>query len=149
MILADPSRLWYISTRWHSKGWRRRARLIKAYNYLLFKAVLPPEAVLSSPVSLGHLGLGVVVHPNVSIGRDVTLWHGVTLSVGDSPGSRTRLTVGDRVLLGAGAAVIGREGRSLEIADDVRIGANAVVVSSCLAAGVYVGVPAKLKASGT
>lgn len=145
MILSDPSRLWYVSTRWHQRGWKRRARAIKAYNFLLFNAVLPPEAQLEAPVSLGHFGLGVVVHPNVTIGKDVMLWHGVTLSVGDSPGSETRLILGDSIVVGAGAQIIGRERQTLRVGDDVRIGANAVVTSNCVAAGVYVGVPARLQ----
>lgn len=143
MLLGDPSRLWLLSTRWHKRGWLRRARAVKLYNFVLFKAVLPPEADLKGLVRLGHFGVGVVVHPNVSIGDDVLIWHGVTLSVGDSPGSSTRLVIGDRVTLGAGAAVIGRERRNLVIASDIKVGANAVVVSDCERPGTYVGVPAR------
>ncbi|WP_156463605.1 serine acetyltransferase [Curtobacterium sp. Leaf183] len=141
-LLADPSALWYLSTRLHARGHRRLARLIKGYNYLVFHAVLPPEARLAAPVVLGHLGLGVVVHPNVSLGKGVRLWHGVTLSVTDSLNSSSRLTIGDNVTFGAGCAVVSREREGLTICSDVAIGANAVVTRDISEKGNYGGVPA-------
>ena len=142
ILFLDPSRLWFLSTRLHRRGYHRAARLIKAYNFAVFHAVLPPEAVLAKPVRLGHFGLGVVVHPNVSIGRNVTIWHSVTLSVSDSLSSRSRILIGDNVMLGAGSAVVSRERSSLTICSDVAIGANAVVSRNIDSPGSYAGIPA-------
>lgn len=142
MILADPSRLWFLSTQWHRNGHYRLARLVKAYNYLVFRAILPPEATLAEPVRLGHFALNVVVHPNVTFGRQVHLWHGVTISASDTPGASARVTLGDDITIGAGAAVVSRERQSLDICSGVAIGANAVVTRDICVPGVYGGVPA-------
>ena len=144
----SPSQLWFLSTRLHRRGLRRTARLMKLLNYVLYRAVLPPEAELVEPVRFGHAALGVVVHPYVSIGRRVTIWHRVTLSVSDRPGSGTRLFIGDDVEIGAGAAVVTRLGESMRIVNGVRVGANATLTRSALHPGSYVGVPARLVARG-
>lgn len=149
MILADPSRLWFLSTKWHRNGRRRLARLVKAYNYLVFRAILPPEANLKEPVRLGHFGLNVVIHPNVTFGRRIHLWHGVTISASDSPGAAARVTLGDDITIGAGAAVVSREQESLDICSGVAIGANAVVTRDIHVPGAYGGVPAIALHKGT
>lgn len=143
MIFSDPGRLWYLSTVLHSQGHHRIARLIKAYNFAVFRAILPPEAKLSGPVSLGHFGLNVVIHPNVSLGTGVHIWHNVTLAVSDSPGSSSRLCLGNNVVIGTGAVVVTREKQSLSICSDVRIGANSVVTKDLDEPGHYHGAPAR------
>jgi serine acetyltransferase len=94
------------------------------------------------PVRLGHFGLNVVVHPNVTIGRGVHLWHNVTISASDSPGSKTRVYIGDRVIIGAGAVIVSRERQSLLVCSDASIGANCVVTRDIPNPGPYGGVPA-------
>jgi serine O-acetyltransferase len=143
-LLLDPARLWMLSTQLWQRGKFRRARLIKAYTFVTFRAALPPEAMLVGLPKLGHWGMNIVVHPNVTLGRDVFLWHNVTLSVSDSPGSQARLTIGDRVTIGTGAVVVTPLRGNLVICSDVVIGANAVVSRSILKPGTYVGVPARL-----
>lgn len=117
--------------------------MLKLVNFFVFRAVLPPEAELAGPVSLGHWGLGVVVHPNVTIGRNVHLWHQVTLATRTWPGAPHRITIGDDVEVGAGAKVVSPEDGSLRIGDGVRIGANAVVVGDVAAGLTVVGIPAR------
>lgn len=143
MLVSNPGQLWYLSVKLHRKGRRRTARLIKAYNFAVFHAVLPPEADLQGPVTLGHFGLNIVVHPNVSLGAGVHLWHGVTLAVSDSPGGSSRITLGNNVVIGAGAVVVSREKQSLHICSGVKIGANAVVTHDIDRPGTYVGSPAR------
>lgn len=144
MIFADPSRLWLLSVRLRRRGFKRLARLIKLYNFVVFKAILPPEAELSGLVNLGHYALNIVVHPNTTIGNDVILWHSVTLSVTDSPGSTTRLIIGNRVVIGTGSVLLTPLRESAEICSDVVIGANSVVTKSIADPGVYAGTPAKM-----
>jgi serine acetyltransferase len=144
MLLYDPARLWALSCRLWREGKRRQARLIKFYCFQVFRAVLPPEAELKGTVRLGHYAMNIVVHPDVTMGHDVFLWHNVTLSVSHTPGAGARLIIGDRVLIGTGAVVVTPLRGSLEICNDVVIGANAVVSRSITEPGTYVGMPARL-----
>lgn len=88
--------------------------------------------------------MNIVIHPNVTLGRDVILWHNITLSVSDSPGSSSRITIGDRVTIGTGTVVVTPLRGSIEICNDVKIGANSVVSRSITEPGTYAGSPAKL-----
>jgi serine acetyltransferase len=141
-LLLDPGRLWLLSTRLWQQGKRRRARLVKAYVFVTFRAALPPEAILRGPVGLGHWAMNVVVHPNTTIGRNVMIWHGVTLSVSDTPGTDARLEIGDNVTIGTGAVIVTPLRGGLTICDHVAIGANSVVSRSITEPGTYVGAPA-------
>jgi serine O-acetyltransferase len=67
----------------------------------------------------------------------VTMYHGVTLGGTSTEKGKRHPTVGDRVVIGAGAKVLG----AITIGDDSRIGANAVVVKSVPPNSVVVGVP--------
>jgi len=144
VILTDPSRLWFSAHRLYVRGSRVLPRIIKAYLFVVFRAVLPPEAVQEGPVSLGHRGMNVVVHPNVKFGSNVHLWHGVTLAVSAPPGSSRAIRIGDDVTIGAGTVVVSRETEDLEIPAGTRIGANGLVVRSLPCPGTYVSAPSKL-----
>jgi serine O-acetyltransferase len=135
MVVA---RMWRLSTRLHAAGHRRSALLLKGLIYVLFRALLPPEAQLGERLRLCHSGLAVVVHPNVTIGDDVALLHGVTLGTDVALADPRRMRIGDRVIVGVGAAVIG----PITIGDDVVIGANAVVVADVPPGMVVMGNPA-------
>jgi serine O-acetyltransferase len=140
---VKPELIWAASRKFHSRGSNIRARISKALVFLLFRAVLPPEAIVGSRLRLGHWGMNVVVHPSVTIGSDVTIWHGVTIAVSDKIESSSRIIIGDRVSIGAGAVIVSRTGEGLVVCDDVTIGANAVVTRDIKLAGTYVGIPAK------
>lgn len=138
-----PFPIWRLSTELHRRGHTRLARVLKFVNYMAFRAILPPEAELEGHVELGHFGLGVVVHPNTTLGHGVQLWHGVTLAVMAPVGSDVRIRVGRQVEIGAGAIVISSGARSIEIGDGTVIGAGAVVSRSLPAGVVAVGNPAR------
>ena len=123
-----PVALWQLSCRLYRRGFFRTAKALKGVSFLLFKAVLPPEAVLGRDVRLEHYGLGVVIHPNTVIGDRCRIYHAVTLGSDASIGSEDRIILGSDVLVGAGATVINHVGRSLRVGDRSRIGANCVVV---------------------
>ena len=83
--------------------------------------------------------MGVVIGETSVIGDDVTLYHGVTLGgVTWSPGKR-HPTVGDGVVMGAGAQVLG----PITVGRDARIGANAVVLKDVPPGATMVGIPAR------
>ena len=99
---------------------------------------IPAQASIGKGLRIHHFG-GIIVHSTAVIGEYCTLYHGVTL--GDRGGWGGAPRVGDRVLIGAGAKLIGE----IFIGDDCVIGANAVVNTSVPAGHVAVGVPAVAK----
>jgi serine O-acetyltransferase len=87
-----------------------------------------PGATIGRRLFIDH-GAGVVIGETAVIGDDVTMYHQVTLGGRgwwrDPKGSRRHPTVGDRVVLGVGATVLG----PVHIGDDARVGAHALVLS--------------------
>jgi serine O-acetyltransferase len=96
---------------------------------------IPAEATIGKGLRIHHFG-GIIVHSAVVMGEYCTVYHGVTL--GDRGGWGGAPRVGNRVLIGAGAKLIGE----IVIGDDCVIGASAVVNTSVPAGYVAVGVPA-------
>src|SRR4029077_3967609 len=99
---------------------------------------IPAEATIGKGLRIHHFG-GIIVHSTTVVGECCTIYHGVTL--GDRGGWGGAPRVGNRVLIGAGAKLIG----GIVIGDDCVIGANAVVHTSVPAGHIAVGVPAVVK----
>lgn len=99
---------------------------------------IPAEATIGKGLRIHHFG-GIIIHSGAVIGEHCTIYHGVTL--GDRGGWGGAPRVGNRVLIGAGAKLIGE----IEIGNDCVIGANAVVRTSIPAQHLAVGVPATIK----
>jgi serine O-acetyltransferase len=95
-----------------------------------------PGADIGQGLFIDH-GMGVVIGETSEIGEDVTLYHGVTLGGTSLEKGKRHPTLGDRVVVGAGAKILG----AITIGADTRIGANAVVVRSVPANSIVVGVP--------
>ncbi len=98
-----------------------------------------PGAKIGPGFFIDH-GMGVVIGETAEIGTDVTIYHGVTLGGTSLNKGKRHPTIGDRVVIGAGAKVMG----AIEIGADSRIGANAVVVKSVPDNSVVVGVPGQI-----
>ena len=139
----NPLTLW----RWSRVAYRLKIpilpRVLKTVIFLVYKAILPCEAVVGAGLTLDHYGLGIVVHPNVTIGDRVRIYHGVTLAAETWIGSEHRIFVGDDVMIGAGAIVVARPNTSLYIGNGARIGAGAVVTKDVAPGITVVGVPAR------
>ena len=139
----NPITLW----RWSRAAYRRRIpivpRLLKTVIFLVYHAILPGEARVGQDLMLDHYGLGVVIHPNVTIGNRVRIYHGVTLAAETWVGSEHRIFVGDDVVIGAGAIVVARINTSLHIGNGARIGAGAVVTRDVAPDVTVVGSPAR------
>jgi serine O-acetyltransferase len=140
---VNPSLLWWLSCQAYQKKIFFVARLLKAINFLVFHAIFPYEAEIEKDIQLGHHGLGIVVHPNVKIGHNVTIYHHVTLATETWVGSEHKIVIGNNVMIGAGAVILGRGNQSLTIGDDAKIGANAVVTGDVLPGQTVVGIPAR------
>lgn len=95
-----------------------------------------PGAQIGPGLFIDH-GMSVVIGETAEVGRDVTLYHCVTLGGTSLNKGKRHPTLGDRVVVGAGAKILG----AITVGEDSRIGANAVVVRSVPPNSVVVGVP--------
>ncbi|CAO5234641.1 serine O-acetyltransferase [Frankia sp. AgKG'84/4] len=98
-----------------------------------------PAAVIGDGVFIDH-ATGVVIGETAEVGNDVTIYHGVTLGGTSLEPTKRHPTIGDRVVIGAGAKVLG----GFTVGADSRIGANAVVVRAVPPGSVVVGVPGQV-----
>ena len=122
-----------------NRGARLAARTFAELTRILTGVDIHPGAVIGSGLFIDH-ATGVVIGETAEIGDDVTLYHGVTLGGSGTDTGKRHPTVGDRVIIGAGAKVLG----AIKIGDDSRIGANAVVVKPVPSSSVVVGVPGQV-----
>jgi serine O-acetyltransferase len=120
--------------------WKRDLKLLGRLLSQLMRGLtgieIHPGARIGPGLFIDH-GMGVVIGETAEVGADVTLYHGVTLGGTSTEKGKRHPTIGDRVVIGAGAKVLG----AINIGDDSRIGANAVVVKSVPPNSVVVGVP--------
>lgn len=98
-----------------------------------------PGATIGNGLFIDH-GHGVVIGETAIIGDDVTLYQGVTLGGTGKEHGKRHPTVGSRVMIGAGAKVLG----SLTVGDDCKIGAGSVVLVDVPANSTVVGVPGRV-----
>ncbi len=121
------------------KGHKMAARVISALAYRWTQVDIHPGATIGEGLFIDHAS-GVVIGETAVIGRDVTLYHQVTLGGRGNGTGKRHPTIGDRVIVGAGAKVLG----PITVGDDARIGANAVVVKEVPSDAVVVGVPGQV-----
>ena len=97
---------------------------------------IPACCQIGKGFRIHHFG-GIIFHPTTKLGENCTFYQGVT--IGDSGGSGNAATIGNNVLIGAGAKIIGE----LLIGDNVTIGANTVVTKNVPTNTIVVGSPAR------
>jgi serine O-acetyltransferase len=123
--------------------WNHRARVVARVfaelTRILTGVEIHPGAILGAGLFIDH-ATGVVIGETAEVGDDVTLYHGVTLGGTGTDTGKRHPTIGDRVIVGAGAKILG----PIKIGDDSRIGANAVVVKEVPSSSVVVGVPGQV-----
>jgi len=122
-----------------NRGSKVLARVVAELTRILTGVDIHPGALLGPGLFIDH-ATGVVIGETAEVGEDVTLFHGVTLGGTGRDTGKRHPTVGDRVIIGAGAKVLG----PIKIGDDSRIGANSVVVKEVPSGSVVVGVPGQI-----
>lgn len=130
--------IYRIAHSWWTAGWTLPARMLSQFGRFLTGVEIHPGATIGRRLFIDH-GMGVVIGETAEIGDDVVLYHGVTLGGVSTQRVKRHPTLGDRVLVGAGAKLLG----PIEIGDDAQVGANAVVTRSFPAGAVLVGIPAR------
>ena len=123
---------------WHRHA-RLLARLSAEFTRILTGVDIHPAAALGPGLFIDH-ATGVVIGETTEIGADVTIYQGVTLGGTSTETGKRHPTVGDRVIIGSGAKILG----PIAVGDDSRIGANAVVVKPVPPGSVVVGVPGQV-----
>src|SRR6266508_4653353 len=121
------------------RGWRIPARFLSHVGRFLTGIEIHPAAKIGSGLFIDH-GMGVVIGETAEVGENVTLLHGVTLGGTSLKKEKRHPTLGDSVVVGAGAGIFG----AFTIGSDSRIGAGSVVVREVPPNSVVVGVPGRV-----
>jgi serine O-acetyltransferase len=168
-LWVSPERLWLTANSLSEREHWLLAFCLKQLNSFLYHNSLAPGASVSEDVFLGHNSMGIVISPNVEIGKRVTIWHNVTLTAGRAAkrapkgapsagadgrgrtgagagagaraeqGPRSRIVVEDGVTIGANVVVIAPRASTLRIGKGARIGAGTVLTGDVPAGATVVG----------
>ncbi len=116
-------------------------RLLAHISRFLTGIEIHPGARIGEGFFIDH-GMGVVIGETSEIGNDVTLYQGVTLGGTSLQRTKRHPTLGNNVVVGVGAQLIG----AITIGDNAKVGAGSVVVTSVPANATVVGVPGRVVA---
>src|SRR5450631_3099222 len=131
--------MWHGLSHWlWGHGFRLLARFSSHIARWLTGIEIHPAARLGRRLVIDH-GMGVVIGETAEIGDDCYFYHEVTLGVARTMGGKRHPSVGNGVIIGAGAKVLG----PITVGDNARIGANSVVVDPVPADTTVVGIPAR------
>lgn len=120
------------------QGWTTVSRIVSHMGRFFTGIEIHPEARIGRRLFIDH-GMGVVIGQTAEVGNDCTIYQGVTLGgVSVARGTKRHPTIGNDVIIGAGAQVLG----GFTVGDNARIGANAVVLHEVAPGATVVGVPA-------
>ncbi len=123
---------------WHAE-WKLMARLLAAFARWLTNVDIHPGAIIGKRFFIDH-GAGVVIGETAEIGNDVTMYHGVTLGGTTWNKEKRHPTLGDNVLVGAGAKILG----AITLGNNVRVGANSVVIKDVPPCCTVIGIPGRI-----
>ena len=122
---------------WQHK-FRLLSRLLSHFGRFLTGIEIHPGARIGRRFFIDH-GAGVVIGETSDIGDDVLIYQGVVLGGTTTEKKKRHPTVGNNVVIGAGAIALG----PITIGDDARIGSGSVVIKSVPAGVTVVGVPGR------
>ena len=115
------------------------ARLVSQIFKFFTNIEIHPGAQINGTLFIDH-GTGIVIGETAIIGNEVILYHGVTLGGTGKETGKRHPTIGDGVVIGAGAKLLG----SIEIGNNVKVGANSVVLKSIPDGCTVVGTEARI-----
>lgn len=122
--------------------WRHRlffgGRAVSHVSRLLTGIEIHPGALIGRRLVIDH-GMGVVIGETAEVGDDVYMYHQVTLGGTSLSHGKRHPTIGNNVIIGAGAKILG----PFKVGDNARVGSNAVVLEAVPASTTVVGVPAR------
>lgn len=124
--------LWSMRLRWLARFVSHLARWLTGIE-------IHPGATIGERFFIDH-GMGVVIGETAVIGNDCTLYHGVTLGGTSWNRGKRHPTLGNNVVVGAGAKILG----PIMVGDGAQIGSNAVVVKAVPPGATAVGIPARM-----
>lgn len=124
--------LWHCRLKWIARVLSQLARWLTGVE-------IHPAAAIGKGLFIDH-GMGVVIGETAKIGNDCTLYHGVTLGGTTWQREKRHPTLGNNVVVGAGAKILG----PINIGDNARIGSNSVVVRDVPENATVVGIPGRV-----
>lgn len=123
--------------------WRMRlrllGRLLAQFSRWITGVEIHPGAIIGHGFFIDH-GMGVVIGETTEIGDFVTLFQGVTLGGTGKEKGKRHPTLGNHVVVGSGAKVLG----NIRIGDFVKVGANSVVLRSVPSNSTVIGIPGRI-----
>jgi serine O-acetyltransferase len=132
--------IWHrLAHRLWEADWRFPARLLSWFGRFLSNVDIHPAARIGRRFFIDH-GACVVIGETAEIGDDVTLYHGVTLGGTTWNRGKRHPTLGNGVVVGAGAKLLG----PIIVGDYAKVGSNAVVVKDVPPGATAVGIPARI-----
>lgn len=137
MFYRMNNRLWNWKLRWLARFLSSIARIVTGIE-------IHPGAIIGRRFFIDH-GMGVVIGETTTIGDDCTLYHGVTLGGTSWNKGKRHPTLGDDVVVGAGAKVLG----PITLETGARVGSNAVVVKDVPESCTVVGIPGRVISNPT
>lgn len=140
----------YHAVRWHRIAYwlhihklRTLARGISQFARFLTGVEIHPGAKIGKCLFIDH-GMGIVIGETAEIGDYCNIYHGVTLGGTGKDKGKRHPTLGNHVLVGAGAKILG----PFTVGDNARIGGNAVVLKEVPPNATVVGVPGVIVTKG-
>ena len=121
------------------RGWIVSARLVSNFCRFLTGIEIHPGAKIGDGLFIDH-GTGIVIGETAEIGRNVTLYQGVTLGGTGKETGKRHPTIGNNVVIATGAKVLG----SFKVGDHAKIGAGSVVLKEVPPYATVVGIPGRV-----
>jgi serine O-acetyltransferase len=122
-----------------TRGFRFPARFLSHISRCLTGIEIHPGATIGEGFFIDH-GMGVVIGETAEIGRNVTMYHGVTLGGTSWKKGKRHPTIGENVIIGANAAILG----AITVGDNSKIGSGSVVNREVPPNSTVVGIPGRV-----
>ncbi|MBR2519904.1 MAG: serine O-acetyltransferase [Selenomonadaceae bacterium] len=122
-----------------TRGWIVSARLVSNFCRFLTGIEIHPGATIGDGLFIDH-GTGIVIGETAELGKNVTLYQGVTLGGTGKEKGKRHPTIGNNVVVATGAKVLG----SFKVGDHAKIGAGSVVLKEVPPHATVVGIPGRV-----